>query len=191
MPADLQVHPPSRNFSSNVMKLTFSAIGAFGLIISNFGCTSATDRTGATRTPSAPAVVTVDYADPGRFTDFRINNRGFRQSSTVFTRDVTNALLPVMARRFPGHTLNLRYTNIDLAGRTTSGPRAVRVVRNSTPARLAFDYVLRNPSGTTVTSGSQRLVDTGPRPSSRGGDSSPVRIEANMMRRWLQSLRIP
>jgi hypothetical protein len=52
--------------------------------------------------------------NPERFTDFRINNRDFQHSSTVFTRDVTSALKPVMARRFPGHTLNLRYTNIDL-----------------------------------------------------------------------------
>ncbi len=172
------------------MKLSLVAIGAFALIISNFGCTSTTTRTAAPGTPSAPAVVTIDYVDPGRFTDFRINNRDFQHSSTVFTQNVTSALLPVMARRFPAHTLDLRFTNIDLAGRRTTGPQSVRVVRTRTPARLAFDYVLRDPSGRIVASGSQRLVDTGSR-ASRGPNTGPVGTETNMMRRWLQSLRTP
>jgi hypothetical protein len=169
------------------MKLTFYAICALGVIISNFGCTVAADRVVSTAAPSAPAVVKVDFVDPGRFTDFRVNNRDFQHSSTVFTRDLTSALLPVMARRFPGHTLNLRYTNIDLASRRTSGPQLLRVVR---PARLAFDYVLQNPSGRTTASGSERLVDTAHTPSSRSR-SAPVQVEVNMMRRWLQFLRVP
>jgi hypothetical protein len=135
-------------------------------------------------------VVTVNYADPERFTDFRINNRDFQHSSTVFTQDLTRALQPVMARRFPGHTLNLRYTNIDLAGRRTSGPQGLRVVPGSTPPRLAFDYVLQNPSGRTIASGSQELVASAPA-SSTENRTHPVQIEANMMQRWLQALRVP
>jgi hypothetical protein len=61
------------------MKLTFYAICALGVIISNFGCTSAGDRAVSASAPSAPAEVTVDFVDPGRFTDFRINNRDFQQ----------------------------------------------------------------------------------------------------------------
>ena len=173
-----------------VMKLTFYAICALGVIIGDFGCTSAGDRAVSTSAPSAPAVVTVDFVDPGRFTDFRINNRDFQHSSTVFTRDITSALKPVMARRFPGHTLSLRYTNIDLAGRRTSGPQGLRVVPGSTPAWLAFDYVLQNPSGRTIASGSRRLVASAPA-SSFESRSRPVQIEANMMQRWLQTLRVP
>jgi hypothetical protein len=95
-----------------------------------------------------------------------------------------------MARRFPGHTLNLRYTNIDLAGRRTSGPQGLRVVPGSTPPRLAFDYVLQNPSGRTIASGSQELVASAPA-SSTENRTRPVQIEANMMQRWLQALRVP
>ncbi|MGA8660407.1 MAG: DUF3016 domain-containing protein [Chthoniobacterales bacterium] len=149
------------------MKLTFYAICALGVITSNFGCTTAADRvasTAAPAAPSAPAVVKVNFVNPGKFTDFRVKNRDLQDSSTIFTRDVTSALLPVMARRFPGHTLNLRYTNIDLASRRTSGPQIVRAVR---PARLAFDYVLQNPSGRTRASGSRTLVDTAHTPSFR------------------------
>jgi hypothetical protein len=170
------------------MKIAFYAICALGFIIGNFGCTTAVDRATSTA-PSAPAIVTVDFVDPGRFTDFRINDRDFQYSSTVFTRDVTSALKPVMARRFPGHTLNLRYTNIDLAGRRTSGPQGLRVVPGTTAPWVAFDYVLQNPSGRTIARGSQRLGDSAP--TSSQGRSRPVQIEANMMQRWLRTLRVP
>jgi hypothetical protein len=171
------------------MKPTFYAICALGVIIGNFGCTTAGERPVSTSAPSAPAVVTVDFVDPGRFIDFRINDRDFQHSSTVFTRDVTSALKPVMARRFPGHTLNLRYTNIDLAGRRTSAPQGLRVVSASTPPWLAFDYVLQDPAGRTIASGSQRLVASAPASSSESR-THPVQIEANMMQRWLQTLRV-
>ena len=95
-----------------------------------------------------------------------------------------------MARRFPGHTLKLRYTNIDLAGRRTPGPQGIRVVGGTTPPWVAFDYLLQNPSGRTIASGSQRLVAGAPASSSESR-SRPVQIEADMMQRWLQTLRVP
>jgi hypothetical protein len=171
------------------MKPIYYAICALGVIIGDFGCTTTSDRAPSTHVPSAPAVVTIDYVDPGRFTDFRINNQDFQHTSTVFTRDVTSALRPVMARRFPAHTLNLRYTNIDLAGRRTSGPQGLRVVSASRPPWLAFDFVLQNPAGRTIASGSQRLVASAPA-SSAESRTRPVQIEANLMQRWLQTTRV-
>jgi Protein of unknown function (DUF3016) len=171
------------------MKQTFYAICALGIIIGNFGCTNSVEQTVSASGSSAPARVNIEYVDPGRFTDFHINNRDFQHSSMIFTRDVTAALQPVMARRFPGHTLNLRYTNIDLVGRRTSGPQGLRVVSGSTPPWLSFDYVLQNSSGSTIASGSQRLVASAPASSSENR-SRPVQIEANMMQRWLQFLRV-
>jgi Protein of unknown function (DUF3016) len=174
------------------MKPTFCAICVIGVMIGGFGCTTTGDRgvspSGASA-PSAPAVVTVDFVDPGRFTDFRINNRDFQHSSTLFTRDVISALRPVMARRFPGHTLKLRYTDIDLAGRRTAGPQGLRVVSASRPPWLAFAYKLQNPAGRTIASGSQRLVASAPASSSESR-THPVQIETSMMQRWLQTLRV-
>src|SRR6516225_5214934 len=160
------------------MKLTFCAICALGVMIVNFGCTNSGNpavSAATPSTPSAPAVVTIDFVDPGRFTDFRINNQDFQRSSTVFSRDVTSALRPVMARRFPGHTLKLRYTNIDLAGRRTPGPQGIRLVGGTTPPWVAFDYVLQNPSGRTIASGSRRLVSSAPVSSSQSR-SRPAQI---------------
>jgi hypothetical protein len=173
------------------MKIVFYAICALGFMIGNFGCTTAADRASSTVSsgPSAPAVVTIDFVDPGKFIDFRVNNRDFPYSSTTFTRDVSSALRPVMARRFPAHTLNLRYTNIDLAGRRTSGPQGLGVAPSSSQPWLAFDFVLQNPAGRVIARGSQRLV--GSAPTSAQNRSRPVQIEAEMMQRWLQNLRIP
>ena len=163
------------------MKLTFYAIFGLAVSIGAFSSTAA---------PSARATVRIDFVDPARFTDFRINNRDFQHSSAVFTRDVTSALLPVMARRFPGHTLSLRYTNIDLASRRTTGPRGLRVVPTSARASLSFNYVLNNPSGRTIARGSQRLVESAPG-STTQDRSHPVQIESDLMQRWLRTLRVP
>jgi hypothetical protein len=174
------------------MKLAFYAICALVMIIGNFGCTTTGNQPGpvsAPSAPSAPAVVAIDYIDPARFTDFRINNRDFQYSSTVFTRDMTAALRPVMARRFPAHTLKLRYTDIDLASRRTWGPQGLRVVSGSTRPWLAFDYVLQNPSRRVIASGSRRLIATAPA-SSAESRTRPVQIEADLMQRWLSSLSV-
>jgi hypothetical protein len=177
-------------FFSALMKLAFYAICALGLVLGNFGCSSGVGPSVSSTTPSAPAVVRIDFVNPGRFVDFRINGRDLGYTSRVFTRDVASALRPVMARRFPGHTLILRYTNIDLANRRTAGPHGLRVVPSNAPPWLAFDYVLQNPSGRTIASRSRRLVENEPT-SSTESRSHPVQIEANLMRRWLQNLTVP
>jgi len=174
------------------MKLKLNAICALGILIGTFGCATRDERTASNTAPSAPAVVRIDFVNPGRFTDFGINGRDIQHSSAVFTRDVTSALRPVMARRFPGHTLKLRYTDINLASRRTAGPHGLRMAPTRTPSRpwLAFNYVLQNPSGRTIASGPRRLVASEPASSSESR-TRPVQIEADLMRAWLQGLRVP
>ena len=167
------------------MKLTLCAACATGMMVINIGCTTQSDRV------AASSLVTIQYVDPGRFTDFSVHGRDVRYSASVFTQEVTRTLEPVMGRRFPGYLLTLRFTNIDLAGRRSSaGASSVRVVRNRTPARLSFDYVLRNNSDRSVASGSQRLVDSAHTLSSRNRSGS-LNNESRMLRRWLESLSVP
>src|SRR5580704_18945401 len=108
------------------MKLTLYAICALVLLFSGFGCS--TEGGGG----AATAVVSVQYLNPERFTDFSVQGRDVQSSASVFTQEVTNTLQPVMASRFSGYRLTLRFTDIDLAGRRT-GTSSVRVVRNRTP----------------------------------------------------------
>ena len=163
------------------MKLTLCAICAMGMMVINIGCTTQGERV------ATSSLVTIQYADPGRFRDFSVHGRNVRYSASVFTQEVTRTLEPVMGRRFPGYLLTLRFTDIDLTGRRSS---SVRVVRNRTPARLSFDYALRDKSGRTVASGSQRLVDTAHTSISRNSSGS-LNNESRMLRRWLESLSVP
>ena len=164
------------------MKLTLCAICAMGMMVIIIGCTTQGERVAA-----SSSVVTIQYVDPGRFTDFSVHGRDVRYSASVFNQEVTRTLEPVMGRRFPGYLLALRFTNIDLAGRRSS---SVRIVQNRTPARLSFDYALRDKSGRTVASGSQRLVDITHTSSSRNPSGS-LNTESRMLRRWLESLSVP
>ena len=167
-----------------IIKLLLFSICAIAWIIGDIGCTSQS-VSGPGATPGA--VVTVQYINPAGFTDFNVQGRDTQSSTEIFTREVTRALEPRMANRFPGDQLILQFTNIDLAGSRTPGPRSVRVVRNRTPARLSFNYFVRDAHGRLAASGSQTLVDT-ERLSRSPGPSGPLSAETQMLQRWLQRL---
>jgi hypothetical protein len=165
-------------------KSVLHAAGAIVVLMGGNGCT--TQGTGGS---SAAGIVTVQYVRPENFADFRIQGRDVQSSASTFTREVTQALEPVMRSQFPGDRLTLQFTNVDLAGRHSQGPRSARVVRRRTPARLWFGYVLQDQSGRSVATGSQALVDTS-LVSSRGV-SGPVPSETQMLQRWLRRLSVP
>ncbi|MBV9274133.1 MAG: DUF3016 domain-containing protein [Verrucomicrobia bacterium] len=168
------------------MRSALYASCAIGLLVGGVGC--ATQGTGGGGAVTG-SLVTVQYVNPQNFTDFSVQGRDVQTSSTTFTREVTRTLEPVMSSRFPGNTLTLRFTNIDLAGRTTAGPRQVRVVSGARhPARLSFNYVLQDRSGRPAASGSQTLIQT----SQPGGPGRPRTLdtETQMLRRWLRGLSV-
>ena len=108
---------------------------------------------------------------------------------SAFTREVTQTLEPVMRSQFPAYMLTLRFTNIDLAGRRSTGPRSVRVVSTRHPARLSFNYVLQDKSGHPAASGSQTLVQTSPtRGPSRSG---PLDSSSEAKSKRLQEIKPP
>jgi len=171
-----------------IMKTVLYATCAIALLITGIGCTTQGTGGGATGATARAAVVTVQYVNPGNFTDFSIHNRDVQYSASVFTNEVTRTLEPVMRSRFPGDALTLRFTNIDLAGRRTTGPGPTRIVRTRTPARLRFDYVLQEQSGRSVASGSRSLVDTSPPGSA--SRSGTLTAETRMLQRWLRGLSV-
>ena len=173
------------------MKLALYALCAIAIVMGGTGCTTGGGATSGQAAVSG-AIVNVQYINPQSFTDFSVQGRNLQSSTAVFTQEVTRTLEPVMRSRFPGDMLTLRFTDIDLAGNTPARrPSSTRIVRSTTPARLAFNYQLQNQSGQSVASGSQRLTDTLRRTSTRNpGQSSPVYLENRMLRRWLQSLPV-
>jgi hypothetical protein len=105
-----------------------------------------------------PSNVRISFVQPERFSDFRIQGRQEIVSAAIFRDDVSTYLSPIVAKRFPGCTLSLKFTNIDLAGRiATSHPlklNNVRIDRNvASPLRLYFDYQLSDSHGRTLAAG--------------------------------------
>jgi hypothetical protein len=167
------------------MKLKLCAIYAIVMLVCGSGCTTEGGR-GATS-----SVVTIQFVNPERFTDFSIQRRDVQYTASVFTERITEALQPVMESRFPGCQLRLRFTDIDLAGRRASMALSSSVSRTRMPARFSFDFVLRDRSGRTLASGSQRLIVT--ERSSLSGNpnrSSTLVNESRTLARWLRFLPV-
>jgi Protein of unknown function (DUF3016) len=114
---------------------------------------------------SEPGNVRIEFVHPERFTDFKILGRQEIESAQIFRDEVSPYLSPVMAKRFPGATLFLKFTDINLAGRyelsRTRNFNNVRFDRDiASPLRLEFEYTLTDPKGKVLTSGPKSLVET-------------------------------
>jgi hypothetical protein len=165
------------------MKLALSAIIAFVMLFWCSGCTTQ----GEGSVPSS--VVTIQFVHPERFTDFSLQRRDIQYTAAVFTQRMTEALQPVMESRFPGGQLILRFTDIDLASRRSS--MASTPTRSTMPARFSFSFALRDRSGRTLASGSQRLFVTERSSlSSNPNRSSRLTNESRALARWLQFLSV-
>lgn len=141
-----------------------------------------------------PDDVTIQYANPEKFTDFSIYGRDYRWSASYFANEISRDLRPMLKRKFPGSMLTLRFTDIDLAGssRTSGrGGRDLGVVRGEmTPARMSFDFLFQDGTGRTLTKGSTRITDTSHHSSllrSQSG-SEPLFYEKRMLEKWLKSV---
>jgi hypothetical protein len=165
------------------MKLTLCAIYAIGMLFGASGCSTEGGRV------ATSSVVTIQFVNPERFTDFSLQQRDVQDTASVFTQRMTEALQPVMERRFPGGQLRLRFTDIDLAGRRSS--MSSSLPRTTTPARFSFDFTLRDRSGRTLASGSRRLNVT-ERSSLSGNPNRSSRLtnESLTLSRWLQFLAV-
>jgi hypothetical protein len=106
--------------------------------------------------------VRVEFAHPEHFTDFRIEDRDEMASAPIFRDAVSSHLSPVVSKRFPGQTLVLRFTDIDLGGRLSNRPKFndVRFYHQlGPPIRLSFDYSLLDSKGKVVARGSKSLLE--------------------------------
>lgn len=112
-----------------------------------------------------PGNVEIGYVRPERFTDFRIQGRNEMDSARIFRDQISPSLSAIMAKNFPGATLSLTFTDINLAGRYASSRirnfNNVRFDREgASPLRLEFQYRLTDSKGRVLTAGSKSLVDS-------------------------------
>lgn len=132
------------------------------------------------------ASVEVNWVDPDSFKDIRQSSSDTTQSfqnrvSSQFERHITK-----LARALPeDQVLVMDFTNVALAGNVDAvrGTDTVRVVQgNQYPARLAFDYTLKDASGNILKQGSENLKST--TGTVRTAKSTAFGIEKKMLTNW-------
>ena len=142
-----------------------------------------------------PRNVRINFVHPEHFTDFRIQDRDENASVPIFRAEVSSYLAPLPAKRFPGQTLTLTFTDIDLAGRLGNRPRFNQVRFNhqfGSPIRMSFDYTITDSKGNIVAGGSKALLgqdylhDYDYYPQSL--KTSPVFYEKAALSKWLRRL---
>jgi hypothetical protein len=139
--------------------------------------------------------VRVEFVHPENFSDFRIQDRTERASAPIFQKEVSNYLSAIVSKRFPGKTLTLTFTDIDLGGRLSNRPRFNDVRFNhewGPPIRLSFQYVVTDSKGTVVAGGAKSLLEQDylyqyiNYPQSL--KSSPVFYEKATLAKWVRGL---
>jgi Protein of unknown function (DUF3016) len=139
--------------------------------------------------------VRIEFVHPERFTDFQIQGRDENSSVPIFRNEVSSHLSGIVSKRFPGKTLTLRFTDIDLGGRLGNRPRFNDVRFNhqwGPPIRMAFDYTMTDSKGNVVAAGSKTLLEQDylhqyiNYPQSL--KTSPVFYEEATLANWLRAL---
>jgi Protein of unknown function (DUF3016) len=139
--------------------------------------------------------VRIEFVHPERFTDFQIQGRDENSSVPIFRNEVTSHLSGIVSKRFPGKTLTLKFTDIDLGGRLGNRPRFNDVRFNhqwGPPIRMAFDYTITDSKANVVIAGSKTLLEQDylhqyiNYPQSL--KTSPVFYEEATLANWLRTL---
>ena len=143
----------------------------------------------ASMAAAAAAPVTVQFVNPGKFTDFQVRGRDANYTASLFGDNLKDELRPVMKQKYANCSLLLRFTDIDLAGRYSTA-RNARVMTTAHPARMSFDFLLTDASGKVLAKGSTRLTDNS-NPSSGRYDPRRSQLfyyERRALNRWLRTL---
>ena len=132
------------------------------------------------------ADVAIDWQQPERYSDIRpVHQSAARFQERLFR--VFRETLEHLAQRLPADQhLKITFEDIDLAGDLRTGSFGqVRVVRDTSPARLRFRWELLDAAGRRLAGGEERL--TGSRVSAgtlaRPG-RDPFGIEKALLERW-------
>jgi hypothetical protein len=141
---------------------------------------------------AAASTVNVQFVNPSKFTDFQTRGRDVNYTASHFADSVKEELTPLMRSKYPGGTLLLRFTDVDLAGRYSMANNT-RTIREGHPARMAFDFVLTGATGKVLANGSTRLTDNSSLSSNLRDPrrSQLFYYERRVLNRWLRTLAPP
>lgn len=178
------------------MKLTFPALL---LSLAPTLCLAATPRhvtdPGAPRAVEVDGVVTVQWGDPGKFSEIAHSSNRWEAARGNWVNDLADHLATRAAQRLePEQRLQVTLDDIDRAGdyEPWRGPRMadIRMLRDIYPPRITLSWQLIDAHGQAQDSGRQVLQDPG---FLHGGLSlrnrnDALRYEKLLIDRWLQQV---
>lgn len=105
-------------------------------------------------------MVTVTLMHPDEFTDIEAGNMGVQSR---FEQNVADKLAEALADEFEDNnvTIDITFTDIDLAGETRFNTQEIRVIKDLYIPRMAFEYTIKDTSGNVVKEGSDNIKDMG------------------------------
>jgi hypothetical protein len=151
------------------------------------GCAVAPDR--AATPPDSRIAVT--FVQPERFTDVKDSLLGSPKGTANLLAEIDRYLHSTGERYVPaGLTLDLRVTNIDLAGEFEPwrGPQfdRVRIMRDIYPPRFALEFRLTDASGAVVKEGQRVLLDQLYLSSAALNNGDPLYYDKLLLGDWLR-----
>jgi hypothetical protein len=134
--------------------------------------------------------VSVAFIEPEKFTDAR--RADFEPTSSGILRELEKFLIETGARYVPeGMWLNIRVTNVDLAGdfELFRGPQAdqVRITKGLYPPHIVLEFEVVDSTAKVVKSGKRDLTDIDYQLRSVYPREDYLRYEKDILRDWLRA----
>ncbi|TKB47164.1 DUF3016 domain-containing protein [Thalassotalea mangrovi] len=104
--------------------------------------------------------VTVTLLNPDDFSDIEAGNMGTQPD---FEQSVANKLAEALADHIEGKniTIEIKFTDIDLAGETRFNFQEIRVLDDLYIPRMSFEYVIKDATGEVVTEDTANIKEMG------------------------------
>lgn len=134
----------------------------------------------------------VTFAEPREFTDFRGSGPSGQAERDRRLAELEDCIQTESARWLAAdRKLEVKITDIDMAGGTSRGPQRIRVTGTSRDtAEMQVEYVLRDQAGTVLRSGSDRLLSSASNlaSTSTSGSETSMPLLKQALRTWIKEL---
>ncbi|MEW6998910.1 DUF3016 domain-containing protein [Colwelliaceae bacterium BS250] len=105
-------------------------------------------------------LATVTLINPRDFSDIKAGNLDIQSD---FEQNVAKTLAEALADHFneTGVTIDITFTNIDLAGETRYNMQEIRVLKDLYIPRMSFEYVIKDLAGNVILADTVEIKDMG------------------------------
>jgi hypothetical protein len=140
--------------------------------------------------PGGGGTATVTFLEPEKFSDLQRSGLTAAKSRDVLLPVIDQFVQQEAARSLPaGWQLSLEFLEIDQAGRIPPTRHdEVRVISDNLPARLEFQYALRDPSGRVLKSGRESLSGQARDTPAHTQNPEELAVEKRLLRDWIRRL---